>query len=39
MLGRPMGFWISHMPEGMLRSACDWHLDPGGTHTIERYPG
>jgi FAD-dependent urate hydroxylase len=40
MLGRPMDFWTSNMPEGMyLRSACDWHLDPGDTHTIERYLG
>jgi cation diffusion facilitator CzcD-associated flavoprotein CzcO len=38
MLGKPMGFWKSNMPEGMLlRSACDWHLDPFEVHTIERY--
>jgi cation diffusion facilitator CzcD-associated flavoprotein CzcO len=38
LLGRPMEFWKSNMPSGMLlRSACDWHLDPFGTHTIEKY--
>lgn len=38
ILGHPMGFWKNHMPPGMrLRSGCDWHLDPGGELTIERY--
>lgn len=38
MLGRPMDFWEENMPRGMLlRSACDWHLDPGEEHTIDRY--
>ncbi len=38
ILGKPMDFWKSNMPEGMiLRSACDWHLDPLGIHTIENY--
>lgn len=38
VLGEPMGFWHRHMPAGMiLRSACDWHLDPAGEHTIERF--
>ena len=38
VVGEPMGFWTSHMPGGMyLRSACDWHLDPLGEHTIEVY--
>jgi thioredoxin reductase len=36
--GRPMEFWIAHMPKGLfLRSGCDWHLDPQGIHTIEQY--
>jgi thioredoxin reductase len=36
--GRPMSFWKEHMPQGMLlRSACDWHLDPGNTDTIEAF--
>ncbi|HSM09230.1 MAG TPA: FAD-dependent oxidoreductase [Gemmatimonadota bacterium] len=38
MLGRAMDFWEENMPRGMLlRSACDWHLDPAEEHTIERY--
>jgi cation diffusion facilitator CzcD-associated flavoprotein CzcO len=38
ILGTPMGFWESHMPEGMyLRSECDWHLDTLGIDTIEAY--
>ena len=38
IVGRPMEFWIAHMPKGMyLRSGCDWHLDPEGVDTIERY--
>jgi len=38
MVGKPMAFWRSHMPAGMLlRSACDWHLDPTGIHTIEAF--
>ena len=38
ILGKPMDFWKSNMPEGLiLRSACDWHLDPLGIHTIESY--
>ncbi len=40
VVGRPMDFWKSHMPGGMyLRSGCDWHLDPAGDDTIERYLG
>ena len=36
--GRSMDSWRSHMPEGMLlRSRCDWHLDPAGNCTIERF--
>ena len=36
--GRSMSFWTEHMPAGMiLRSACDWHLDPVGGDTIERF--
>lgn len=27
VVGDPMSFWQTHMPQGMsLRSACDWHL-------------
>jgi thioredoxin reductase len=38
LVGKPMEFWQTHMPQGMfLRSACDWHLDPGGLHTIEKF--
>jgi len=38
ILGKPMDFWKSNMPEGLiLRSACDWHLDPLEIHTIESY--
>ena len=38
VLGKPMSFWKDHMPRGMiLRSDCEWHLDPVGEHTIDRY--
>ena len=38
IVGEPMAFWKAHMPKGMLlRSACDWHLDPTDEHTIARY--
>lgn len=38
MVGVPMEFWKQNMPEGMyLRSACDWHLDADGEHTIESF--
>lgn len=38
VVGKPMAFWRNHMPAGMfLRSACDWHLDPAGIHTIEAF--
>jgi FAD-dependent urate hydroxylase len=38
VVGRPMEFWRRNMPKGMLlRSACDWHLDPLDVHTIEAY--
>ena len=38
VVGKPMEFWKSNMPKGLvLRSACDWHLDPVGVHTIENY--
>lgn len=38
IVGKPMEFWKSNMPQGLiLRSACDWHLDPLDTHTIENY--
>ncbi len=36
--GKPMEFWRRNMPKGMLlRSACDWHLDPQNVDTIESY--
>lgn len=38
LVGEPMAFWKTHMPRGMLlRSSCDWHLDPTGEHTIAAY--
>ena len=38
VVGKPMEFWKSNMPKDLiLRSACDWHLDPVGIHTIEHY--
>lgn len=38
LIGRPMSFWKKHMPEGMvLRSGCNWHLDPTERDTIERF--
>jgi cation diffusion facilitator CzcD-associated flavoprotein CzcO len=38
VVGRPMGFWREHMPEGMfLRSGPDWHLDAAAVHTLEAY--
>jgi thioredoxin reductase len=38
VVGKPMEFWQTNMPEGMyLRSACDWHLDPLEEDTIERF--
>ncbi len=38
VVGEPMSFWRSHMPEGMLlRSGPDWHLDPFDEFTMERY--
>jgi cation diffusion facilitator CzcD-associated flavoprotein CzcO len=38
VLGQPMSFWKRHMPARMLlRSGCDWHLDPTGRDTIERF--
>ena len=38
MVGEPMGFWRRQMPAGMyLRSSWDWHLDPEGIWTIERF--
>ena len=38
VVGKPMEFWKMNMPKGMyLRSKCDWHLDPLGSDTIERF--
>ena len=37
-VGRPMEFWRSNMPTGMLlRSDSTWHLDAAGEFTIERF--
>lgn len=37
-LGRAMEFWRTGMPAGMvLRSGCDWHLDPVGELTMDAY--
>src|SRR5258706_3181813 len=37
-VGKPMEFWKTPMPQGMLlRSACDWHLDPLNIDTINCY--
>jgi len=36
--GKPMEFWKSNMPGGLLlRSPWDWQIDPFGLHTIENY--
>jgi cation diffusion facilitator CzcD-associated flavoprotein CzcO len=38
LIGHPMEFWKQHMPAGMLlRSGVEWHLDPDGHWTIERF--
>ena len=38
IVGRPMDLWRTNMPEQMiLRSHCDWHLDPADVHTIDRF--
>ncbi|MGW7363569.1 FAD-dependent oxidoreductase [Streptomyces sp. NPDC054841] len=38
VVGRPMGFWHEHMPDGMLlRSGVDWHLDAARVHTLQAY--
>lgn len=38
VVGRPMAFWREQMPAGMyLRSSWDWHYDPNGINTIERW--
>jgi cation diffusion facilitator CzcD-associated flavoprotein CzcO len=38
VVGVGMGFWRDNMPEGMLlRSTCDWSLDPLNIHTIDAY--
>ena len=37
-IGSPMEFWRTRMPSGMLlRSGPDWHLDPSGELTLERF--
>lgn len=38
LLGRPMSFWKKHMSSGLiLRSGCDWHLDPMEQDTLEQF--
>lgn len=38
VVGKSMDFWKNNMPEGMkLRSAFDWHLDPSGIDTFEKF--
>ena len=38
IIGYPMAFWREHMPAGMLlRSTADWHLDPPGEWTMDRF--
>jgi hypothetical protein len=38
LVGEPMAFWKRQMPRGMLlRSKCDWHLDPLEERTLEHY--
>ncbi len=38
VVGKPMEFWKVNMPQGMLlRSACDWHLDPENIDTLEKF--
>lgn len=38
VVGEPMAFWKASMPDGMLlRSTCNWHLDPIEAHTIDAY--
>ena len=38
LVGTAMGFWRDNMPEGMLlRSTCDWSLDPLDDYSIDAY--
>jgi cation diffusion facilitator CzcD-associated flavoprotein CzcO len=38
VVGRAMGFWHEHMPDGMLlRSSADWQLDAAGVDTFRAY--
>src|SRR5262245_62995775 len=38
VVGKPMEFWKSNMPDGMfLRSASDWPIDPTDRATIDSY--
>jgi len=38
IIGYPMEFWREHMPVGMLlRSTAEWHLDPPGEWTMDRF--
>ena len=38
VVGKSMDFWKNNMPVGMkLRSAFDWHLDPLGIDTFEKF--
>ena len=38
LVGKAVELWKRHMPAGMLlRSGVDWHLDPDGYWTLERF--
>src|SRR5262249_16895088 len=38
IVGKQMEFWKNNMPEGMLlRSSCDWHIDPENLHSIDKF--
>lgn len=38
IVGYPMAFWRTQMPAGMLlRSDAEWHLDPPGEWTMDRF--
>jgi len=38
IVGQPMEFWRKHMPRDMyLRSTVDWHFDPLGVYTLEKF--
>lgn len=38
VVGKPMGFWKDNMPpEMLLRSSCEWSLDPTGAYSIHGF--